>query len=204
MKKILVLAAALTLAVSSCAFALPLVLTEPQKTGGPGVFDTFAARVSAPEQDFTKEELTLDELSTILWAATGQNGDGSWTVPVIMGRDPNVSVYVMLKDGGYLYNWEKNALMEINNDKRALRRTVNEDYAKSAPCLLIFVDRGVINMNGLAELATGAMSQNAALAAQALGLDARFTTSFNRSAIEETLNLGPVMNVMGVLAVGRQ
>ena len=204
MKKILVLAAALTLAVSSCAFALPLVLTEPQKTGGPGVFDTLSARVSAPEQDFTKEELTLDELSTILWAATGQNGDDSWTVPVIMGRDPNVSVYVMLKDGGYLYNWEKNALMEINNDKRALRRTVNEDYAKSAPCLLIFVDRGVINMNGLAELATGAMSQNAALAAQALGLGARFTTSFNRSAIEETLNLGPVMNVMGVLAVGRQ
>ena len=180
------------------------MLTEPQKTGGPGVFDTLSARVSAPEQDFTKEELTLDELSTILWAATGQNGTESWTVPVIMGRDPNVSVYVMLKDGGYLYNWEKNALMEINNDKRALRRTVNEDYAKSAPCLLIFVDRGVINMNGLAELATGAMSQNAALAAQALGLDARFTTSFNRSAIEETLNLGPVMNVMGVLAVGRQ
>ena len=121
-----------------------------------------------------------------------------------MGRDPNVSVYVMLKDGGYLYNWEKNALMEINNDKRALRRTVNEDYAKSAPCLLIFVDRGVINMKDIAALATGAMSHNAALAAQALGLDARFTTSFNRSAIEETLNLGPVMNVMGVLAVGRQ
>ena len=102
MKKILVLAAALALAASSCAFALPLVLTEPQKSGGPGVFDTFAARVSAPEQDFTKEELTLDELSTILWAATGQNGTESWTVPVIMGRDPNVSVYVMLKDGGYL------------------------------------------------------------------------------------------------------
>ena len=56
----------------------------------------------------------------------------------------------------------------------------------------------------LAELATGAMSQNAALAAQALGLEARFTTSFNRGAIEETLNLGPVMNVVGVLAVGRQ
>lgn len=204
MKKILVLAAALTLAASSCAFALPLVLTEPQKSGGPGVFDTLAARVSAPEQDFTKEELSLDELSTILWAATGQNGTESWTVPVIMGRDPNVSVYVMLKDGGYLYNWEKNALMEINNDKRALRRTVNEDYAKSAPCLLIFVDRGVINMKDIAALATGAMSQNAALAAQALGLDTRFTTSFNRSAIEETLNLGPVMNVMGVLAVGRQ
>ena len=72
MKKILVLAAALTLAASSCAFALPIVLTEPQKSGGPGVFDTFAARVSAPEQDFTKEELTLDELSTILWAATGR------------------------------------------------------------------------------------------------------------------------------------
>ena len=204
MKKILVLAAALVLAASSCAFALPIVLSEPQKTGGPGIFDTLAARISAPEQDFTREELTLDELSTILWAATGQNGEKSWTVPVLMGRDPNVSVYVMLKDGGYLYNWEKNALMEVNNEKRILRRTVNQDFAKTAPCLLIFVDRGVINMNDIAALATGAMSQNAALAAQALGLDARFMTSFNRAAIEEVLNLGPVMNVMGVLAVGRQ
>ena len=204
MKKILVLAAALVLAASSCAFALPIVLSEPQKTGGPGIFDTLAARISAPEQDFTREELTLDELSTILWAATGQNGEKSWTVPVLMGRDPNVSVYVMLRDGGYLYNWEKNALMEVNNEKRILRRTVNQDFAKTAPCLLIFVDRGVINMNDIAALATGAMSQNAALAAQALGLDARFMTSFNRAAIEEVLNLGPVMNVMGVLAVGRQ
>lgn len=204
MKKILVLVAALALAASSCAFALPVVLTEPQKSGGPGIFDTLAARVSAPEQDFTREELTLDELSTILWAATGQNGAESWTVPVIMGRDPNVSVYVMLKDGGYLYNWEKNALMEVNADRKILRRAVNQDFAKTAPCLLIFVDRGIINMNELAALATGAMSQNAALAAQALGLDARFMTTFNRTAIEETLNLGPVMNIMGVLAVGRQ
>ena len=71
-------------------------------------------------------------------------------------------------------------------------------------CRRIFGERRVGHTGTLDPLATGAMSQNAALAAQALGLDARFTTSFNRSAIEETLNLGPVMNVMGVLAVGRQ
>ena len=111
----------------------------------------------------------------------------------------------MLKDGGYLYNWEKNALMEINNDKRALRRTVNEDYAKSAPCLLIFVDRGVINMKDIAALATGRdVAERGARGAGARPRRALHTTSFNRSAIEETLNLGPVMNVMGVLAVGRQ
>lgn len=204
MKKILVLAAALVVAASSCAAALPMVLTEPQTSGGPGLFDALSSRASAPEADFTREELTLDELSTVLWAATGRNGDESWTVPVIMGRDPIVSVYVMLKDGGYLYNWEKNALMEVNNDRKILRRAVNQDFAKTAPCLLIFVDRGVINMKDVAALATGAMAQNAGLAAQSLGLKARFMTSFNRSAIEETLNLGPVTNVMGVMAIGRQ
>ncbi|OUO91356.1 nitroreductase family protein [Cloacibacillus sp. An23] len=205
MKKILILAAALMLAASSCAFAVPIVLPEPQKSGGPGLFDMLSKRASAQQQDFTKEELTLNELSTLLWAATGQNREPKgWTVPMAMGRDPYVSVYVMLKDGGYLYNWEKNALIEINADKRALKRTVNQDYAKTAPCILVFVDRGVINMNGFGELATGAMSQNVYLAAAALGLDARFIASFNRAAIEESLNLGPVMNVVGVMAVGRQ
>ena len=40
MKKILVLAAALALAASSCAFALPVVLTEPQKSGRRAFDDT--------------------------------------------------------------------------------------------------------------------------------------------------------------------
>ncbi len=205
MKKIIAIAAALVLAASSQAFAIPIVLPEPQTSGGIGLFDALSRRSSAAQQDFAKEDLTLNELSTILWAATGKNREPKgWTVPMAMGRDPYVSVYVMLKSGGYLYNWEKNALIEVNVDKKILKRTVNQDYAKTAPCILVFVDRGVLNMKGLGETATGAMSQNVYLAAAALGLSARYIGSFNRSAVEESLNLGPVMNVVGVMAVGRQ
>lgn len=203
MKKIIVLAAVLAIALPSCAAAASVVLPEPQREGGPGIFSTLSSRVSAPERNFTKDDLTLDELSALLWATTGRNGENSWTVPVITGRDPNVSVFVMLRKGGFLYNWEKNGLIEVN-EKKILRSAVSQDFAKSAPCLLVFVDRGVININGIAELAAGAMSQNAALAANALRLKARLLTAFNRTFIEDALNLGPMHSIIAVLAVGRQ
>ena len=205
MKKIIVLAAALVIAASSCAFAAPIVLPEPQKSGGMGLFDALSNRASAAQENFTKEELTMNELSTVLWAATGKNREPKgWTVPMAMGREPYVTIYVLLKSGGYTYSWEKNALIEVNADKRILRRAANQDYAKTAPCVLVFVDRGSVNMKGLSEIATGAMSQNVYLAAAALGLDARFLASFNRAALEESLSLGPVANILGVMALGRQ
>ena len=79
----------------------------------------------------------LKELSTILWAATGKNREPKgWTVPMAMGREPYVSVYVLLKSGGYLYNWEKNALMQQTAEKKLTSRAVTQDFAKSAPCIL--------------------------------------------------------------------
>ncbi|MDO5114585.1 MAG: nitroreductase family protein [Synergistaceae bacterium] len=205
MKKTIVLTAALLLATVSCAFAANIVLTSPQRSGGPGVLDAIANRSSAAQSDFKPQELSTEELSTLLWAATGRNREPKgWTVPMAMGREPYVSVYVMMKSGSYLYNWEKNALMQISSEKNCSRRAVSQDFAKSAPCILVFVSSGTMNMDNFNYIATGAMSQNVYLAAEALGLKTRFLASFNKVNIEEALNLGPVMKVTGVMAVGRQ
>lgn len=206
MKKMAVLAAAAALAIcASCASALPIVLEEPMKSGGPSVLEAIANRSSAEQKDFLNEPPTLKELATVLWAATGKNREPKgWTVPMAMGREPYVSVYVLMKSGGYLYNWEKNALIEVSVGKNLQRRAVTQDFAKTAPCVLVFVDRGMINVDSYGEIATGAMSQNVYLAAEALGLKTRFIASFNRGAIEEALNLGPIMRVIGVMVLGRQ
>ena len=100
MKKILSLTAALLLAAASAAMAGNIVLVEPDKTGGPSVMKAIAGRASAEQKAFSNEELSLKELSTILWAATGKNREPKgWTVPMAMGREPYVSVYVLLKSG---------------------------------------------------------------------------------------------------------
>ena len=205
MKKILSLTAALLLAAASAAMAGNIVLVEPDKTGGPSVMEAIAGRASAEQKAFSNEELSLKELSTILWAATGRNREPKgWTVPMAMGREPYVSVYVLLKSGGYLYNWEKNALMQQTTEKKLTSRAVTQDFAKSAPCILVFVSKGTMNVDNYNSIATGAMSQNVYLAAEALGLKTRFLASFNKVNIEAALMLGPIMKITGVMVVGRQ
>lgn len=205
MKKILSLTAALLIAAASAAAAANIVLVEPDKEGGPAVLAAIANRASAEQRDFSSEELSLKELSTILWAATGKNRDPKgWTVPMAMGREPYVSVYVLLKSGGYLYNWEKNALMQQTAEKKLTSRAVTQNFAKSAPCVIVFVSKGTMNVDHYNYIATGAMSQNVYLAAEALGLKTRFLASFNKANIEAALMLGPIMNITGVMAVGRQ
>ena len=194
MKKILSLTAALLLAAASAAMAGNIVLVEPDKTGGPSVMEAIAGRASAEQKAFSNEELSLKELSTILWAATGRNREPKgWTVPMAMGREPYVSVYVLLKSGGYLYNWEKNALMQQTTEKKLTSRAVTQDFAKSAPCILVFVSKGTMNVDNYNYIA-----------AEALGLKTRFLASFNKVNIEAALMLGPIMKITGVMVVGRQ
>lgn len=205
MKKLVLLTAALILAASSAAFAASLLLPEPDRGGGPSVLEAIALRASAEQKNFAKDELTQEELSTILWAASGKNREPrGWTVPMAMGREPYVSIYVLLRKGGFLYSWEKHALIEQSDEKRLPAGAVTQDFAKTAPCVLVFVGSGMMNVENFSYIATGAMSQNVYLAAQALGLKARFVESFNRLKIESSLNLSPVAKITGVMLVGRQ
>ena len=48
------------------------------------------------------------------------------------------------------------------------------------------------------------MSENVYLAADSLGLKSRFVVSVNKRGIEEALQLGPVMKILGAQIIGRQ
>ena len=76
MKKILSLTAALLLAAASAATAANIVLPEPDKTGGPSVMEAIANRASAEQRDFSKEELSLKELSTCLLYTSARRRTG--------------------------------------------------------------------------------------------------------------------------------
>lgn len=206
MRKLMsLIVAALTISAASAAFAEPIVLTEPDKNFGSSVLAAISNRTSAEKLNFTKEKLTLNELSTILWAASGKNdGADGWTIPFVKGRQPNVTIYVILKEGGYVYNHDKHALLVASDEKRTLTRAVNDDFAKTAPCLLVFVSNGNFMGDGYGDFAVGAMAQNVNLAAQALGLRSIFLTSFNKNAIHSSMMLGPVATIRGVMAVGHQ
>lgn len=85
------------------------MLPKGAREGGVGIYGALAARAS--DRGFTAGGTVDDELlGKILWAACGVNrADGRWTIPTALDtRD--LRVYVLDRDGGWLYEPEKHAL----------------------------------------------------------------------------------------------
>jgi SagB-type dehydrogenase family enzyme len=114
-----------------------IVLPAPDKTGGKPLMQALNERQSI--RTFTKEDLTLQQLSELLWAGWGINrpDDKKRTAP--SSRDvQEIDVYVALPTGLYLYVGESHTLKQINNkDLRKLCGT--QDFVGEAPLNLVYV-----------------------------------------------------------------
>jgi nitroreductase len=141
--------------------------------------------------------LSAEDLSDILWASTGLNrGERGWTVPMSEGLPPYVDIYAALDNGVFLYDWKNNSLREIS--KEDIRAKIGaQRFVASAPCSLILVanakslskfkDKDI--QKEFAHVAAGAMTQDAYLAAAALGVGARYIHSMKLDEINSALRL---------------
>lgn len=114
-----------------------IVLTAPDKTGGKPLMQALNERQSI--RTFTKENLTQQQLSDLLWAGWGINrpGDKKRTAPSSRNVQ-EIDVYVALSSGLYLYVGESHTLKQINNkDLRKLCGT--QDFVGEAPVNLVYV-----------------------------------------------------------------
>ena len=137
------------------------------------------------ERSFTDREISLQTLSTLLWAACGVSDPktGKITAPSAVNMQ-DVKVYVCAKDGVCLYNAKANTLTKVSD--KDLREAIagRQAFAKSAPISLVLVstkdsDRSPNERWGAMD--TGYVSQNIYLACTALGLKtvARGTMDFD-------------------------
>lgn len=190
------LLALLLLSVGTSAYA-DVKLPPPQTEGGMGLFESLKKRASAAGGDFPIAPIEPEELSTILWAATGLNrGETGWTVPMAKGLEPYCKIYVAQDDGIFLYDWRVHGLTEVS--KENIRAKVgSQNFVKTAPCILIVVADGKAlsdNFNEkdaaeFAAVAAGAMTQDVYLAAAALEIGARYIHSMNLEEIRRALSL---------------
>lgn len=193
------------------ATAADITLPAPQKTGGPALFESIDRRGSASQSNFPTGEVSQEELSTILWAASGNNRDGAkWTVPMAMGRPPYCKIYVVSEKGVYLYNWKDHSLVEISTEN-VKADIPTQQFAQNAPIALYFVvDAGQISAMSeplLSEggpLLAGAMSQNAYLACEALGIGTRMIYSIKRDAASRLLQLAENDTTLFALPMGKK
>ncbi len=155
MKHTLLMAAAALLA--SCAgapadnpqtAATPLVegetirLVTPARTGGKTVDEALWLRRTS--RDYSPEQLTLEELSGVVWAAAGINRpqDNRLTAPSALALYP-LRLYVVLPGGVYAYDAEHHRLDRVvAGDHR--RMAGMQDFVFTAPVNLIYIaDRSV-------------------------------------------------------------
>lgn len=187
----------MSLNFSMAAMAADISLPPPQTEGGLGLFDALKKRSSVPGGDFSPAEVKLEDLSTVLWAATGLNrGQKGWTVPMSRGLPPYCRVYVAGSEGVWLYDWSNNSLKEISTEN-IKAKIGSQSFVRRAYYILIIVsDAEILSaLNNeqqaaeFAQVAAGSMSQNIYLAAAALKLGTRYIHGMDHEAIKSALKL---------------
>jgi len=119
------------------AFGQDIALPAPDKTGGKPLMQALNERQTI--RTFTKENLTPQQLSDLLWAGWGINrpADKKHTAPSSRNIQ-EIDVYAALATGLYLYQAESHTLKQINgNDIRALTGT--QDFVAGAPLNIVYV-----------------------------------------------------------------
>lgn len=114
-----------------------ILLPAPDKTGGKRLMQTLNERRSM--RSFTRDDLTIQQLSNLLWAGWGINrpADKHRTAPSSRNIQ-EIDIYVALAGGLYLYDAELNILKQIHN--RDIRKVCgSQDFVADAPVNLVFV-----------------------------------------------------------------
>ena len=189
MKKITTLLMALTLTLTMNAQDIKLV--SPETKGGMPLMEALANRKT--NRDFTQDELTSQQLSNLLWAASGVNRpDGKRTAPTARNAQ-EIEIYVLNKEGAYLFMPKEHELKLIAvGDHR--KSGASQERFQECPLMLIFV-ANYDKMEGFSEEAlsmyggtdTGNISQNVYLYCASEGLATCALGSIHREKLQELL-----------------
>lgn len=190
-------------------------LNEPNKTRGLPVMEALSIRASVRE--WSDKEVSLQDLSDLLWAANGINRPDSKkrTASSAMNAQ-DVDIYVFMKDGVYLYDAANHALNPVASGDFRSQIVMRPGPPPGgpgtppggppkggpagpespAPVQLMLISDTSRFRAGTPELKlewgsidTGIVSQNIALFCAATGMATRPRASFNRDAIKSILKL---------------
>ncbi|MBQ9636954.1 MAG: SagB/ThcOx family dehydrogenase [Prevotella sp.] len=201
MKRITFFAVAMLMSISVMAQD-KIQLPTPQFDGHSAeatLVDVLRQRQS--EREYSAEDLSLQELSNVLWAACGINRPESKRITApsaINGQD--IIVFVCRADGAWRYDAEPNTLTRVSS--LDLRRAVagRQEFAAAAPVSLVLVSdiSRVHNNRELGAMDAGYVSENIYLACTAMGLKTVARATMERDALVRELGLGdaqvPMLN----------
>jgi SagB-type dehydrogenase family enzyme len=195
--------------ISQAVFAADMQtinLPSPRTEGGMPLMQAFKNRHSG--RDYSSQELPLQVLSDLLWAAGGVNRPetGGRTAPTAMDCR-EIDIYVVRKDGAYFYDPLKNVLLPVaQGDLRAM--TGRQGFVGEAAVNLVFVAdfrkmRRLGNEGDFyAATDTGFMSQNVYLFCASEGLETVVRGWVNKTELPRALKLDAQQKIILGQSVG--
>ncbi len=203
MKKVFILC--ILLFASHYLFSQNLELPAPQKTGGMPLMEALAKRATV--RAFDTKEISMQQLSNLLWASFGVNRpDGKRTAPSASNKQ-EIDIYVLLKNGAYIYDAQNHKLIQVTPED--LRSQASDQRFADAPVQLIFIadltKRGENSEEGklrTANIDCGYISQNTYLYCTSEGLVTGARGSVNRDVLVSKLKLKPDQRILLAHSVG--
>lgn len=190
-----------------CDEAQRIQLPQPQLDGGKPLMQAIKARKTTRE--FSGDQVPIQTLSNLLWAAWGINRpeSGRRSAPSAFNRQ-EMDVYVCIRSGAYLYDPKANSLVLLaSGDFGPL--TGRQEWVKGAPVNLVYVaDQAKMGPGeeadkmAIASLDTGFISENVYLFCASEGLATAFRVGIDRKKLAEILKLGPEQKIIAAQSVG--
>ena len=151
----------------------------------------------ASQRDFADKQLSLEDLSSLLWAANGVNReDGRRTAPSAVNAQ-DIDIYVCMASGAYIYDAKQNQLARVTTED--LRPAVCGRQPMEAPAFLVMVadlsryPDGLATQRSIVEsfaaMDAGYVSQNICLYCAAAKLATVPRASMDKEALTKSLNL---------------
>ena len=204
MRRIQSLLMALLVAATASATDKVINLPKPNlnRTGGT-VMKALSERHSTRE--YASKELSLADLSDLLWAANGVNRpDGKRTAPSALNKQ-DVDIYVITSEGGYLYDAKEHRLTLVAEGDFRGKVAGGQSFVKEAPLCLVLVsdvsrfgDAGNAQNQLMGAVDAGIVSQNISLFCSFANLATVPRASMDTDGLREALSLKegqlPLMN----------
>lgn len=199
-------------AAAGAAGADEVSLPPPHIEEGMPVMQALARRQTS--RGFAAEEISLSQLSHILWAANGINrpeSDGR-TNPAALGVH-SVEVYAVTAKGIFLYQPKTHTLQSVAEGDFRMATTTGQGFVGEAPLTLVYVGNSSTWENSgrampadtqvlFDSIAAGAMSQSVALVAAAEGIGTCVRASIDHDAFGEAAHLQEEQTILLAQTLG--
>jgi len=175
-------------------------LPAPKTEGGIPLMKAISQRRTA--RRFKSDEIPLQTLSTLLYAAWGiSSPDGKRTIPTARNRQ-NFEVFVLLPSGCYRYDAKNNALvLTVRKDLRGLA-FMRPAMPLSAPLSLVYVGKNAGMPAEFDHAHAGSAYQDVYLFCASEGLSTVVCAAFDKKKMTEALELEDGMTALYTQIIG--